>query len=480
MGAAGILGYGAYVPITRLKRSAIHAANGWFGSPRGSGEKAVSDWDEDAVTMAVEAARDCLGERDRSATDAVWLASTTAPFADRQNAGLVKEALDLRDQTGSIDAGGSQRAGTSSLIAALDAAAGSGRTILHCASERALPAPASQREMTSGDAAACLLVGTGDVICEVIGSHSVTIDFVDHFRESGESTDYDWEARWVRDEGYGGLMGKAVREALARLDIEGSAVAHFIAPIAVRGVSQSLAKGAGIAPEAVADTLDSVIGHAGVAHPTLMLAALLEKAKPGETILLTGFGQGVDVIALRATDRISAFRPRLGVSGWLARRRESENYIKYLFHRNLLALDRGMRAEHDEKQSLPALWRNRKGVMALVGGKCAKTGTVQFPRSEVSVNPNGHAVGTQEDYPLADLPARIMTYTADSLAYSPNPPSCYGNVEFEGGGRLMAEFTDIDPAAIEVGQAMRMMFRIKGIDERRGFRRYFWKAAPAF
>lgn len=54
------------------------------------------------------------------------------------------------------------------------------------------------------------------------------------------------------------------------------------------------------------------------------------------------------------------------------------------------------------------------------------------------------------------------------------------NVEVGCGGRLMAEFTDIDPDAIEVGQTMRMMFRIKGIDERGGFRRYFWKAAPAF
>ena len=50
-------------------------------------------------------------------------------------------------------------------------------------------------------------------------------------------------------------------------------------------------------------------------------------------------------------------------------------------------------------------------------------------------------------------------------------------VQFEGGGRMMADFTDIDD--VEVGMPMRMMFRIKEYDPARSFVRYFWKAAPA-
>lgn len=477
---AGILGYGAYVPINRLQRSAIHAANAWFGGPRGKGEKAVSSWDEDVITMAVEAARDCLEKGDRSGISDIYLASTTAPFADRQNSGIVKEALNLADETGTMDSGGSQKAGTSSLIAALKAASSCDGVILHCAAERATPAPASDREILSGDAASALLLGTGDTIADLVGTHSVTADFVDHFREIGAADNYDWEARWIRDEGYGKVMANAIVDALGIFGIEGSAIDHFIAPVSARGVPQLLARKAGISEEAIVDALDETVGHAGAAHPTLMLASVLEKVGAGETILLTAFGQGCDVLLFRVTDRIGSARPRLGVSGWLARRRQDDNYMRYLFFRDLIALDRGMRAEFDQKQSLPALWRNRKAVMALVGGRCKKTGTVQFPKTEVSVNRNDPAVGTQEDYPFADLSARIMTYTVDNLTYTPDPPSCYGNVEFEGGGRLMAEFVDIDPQGIEVGDAMRMMFRIKSIDEIRGFRRYFWKAAPAF
>lgn len=481
MSETGILGYGAYVPITRLQRSAIHAANGWFaGGLRGlaKGEKAVANWDEDVITMAVEAARDCLDSFDRAAVASVTLASTTLPYADRQNAGVVKEALNLPDAVGAMDVAGSQRAGTSSLIALLGGA--SDRPALHLAAERTTPTAASIREMEAGDAAAALLIGKGKPVARLLGSHSVTMDFVDHFRETGVGQDYDWEPRWVRDEGFAAIMIPAIADALTGFGRSGADIAHFIVPIAVKGVPEMLAKKLGIAAEAIADSLKDRLGHAGSAQPTLMLASVLEKAKPGELVLLTSFGQGCDVLLFEVTDAITQVRPRLGVTGWLARRIESANYMKYLFHRKLLSLDRGMRAEHDSKTALTALWRNRKAVLGLVGGRCTRTGTVQFPKTEVSVNANDHAIRTQEDYPLAEVPAKVMTFTADSLTYSPDPPNCYGNIEFVGGGRMMAEFTDFAANELDVDKDLRMMFRIKSFDENRQFRRYFWKAAPAF
>ncbi len=43
----------------------------------------------------------------------------------------------------------------------------------------------------------------------------------------------------------------------------------------------------------------------------------------------------------------------------------------------------------------------------------------------------------------------------------------------------MADLTDVDVGHVEVGMAMRMMFRVKEHDDKRGFTKYFWKAAPA-
>ena len=141
-------------------------------------------------------------------------------------------------------------------------------------------------------------------------------------------------------------------------------------------------------------------------------------------------------------------------------------------------MEAGIRAEFDQKQPLTALYRNRKTVLGLIGGRCRKTGVVQFPRSEIGVGGNDAPVGEQEDHPLAEVPARILTYTADNLTYTPDPPGYYGMVEFDGGGRMVCEFTDVEPEQVEVGAPMRMMFRIKAVDEQRGFVKYFWKAVP--
>ncbi|MDA0225529.1 MAG: 3-hydroxy-3-methylglutaryl CoA synthase, partial [Proteobacteria bacterium] len=65
----GILSFGAYLPRLRLQRKTVAAANAWFAPGLrglGKGERAMAHWDEDAITMSVEAARDCLAGRDRA------------------------------------------------------------------------------------------------------------------------------------------------------------------------------------------------------------------------------------------------------------------------------------------------------------------------------------------------------------------------------------------------------------------------------
>ena len=480
--STGILGFGAYIPRKRLQRSAIFGANAWFApglKGQAKGERAIANWDEDALTMAVEAARDTLTGVDRAQVQALSLASTTLPFADRLNAGIVKEALTLPDALAAMDHGGSQRAATSALIHALRAPLQTGGLHLCLATDLRKARPASEAELVQGDAAAGLLVGSGEPIARFLGAYSTTHDFIDHFRSAKADFDYTWESRWIRDEGHNGLIANALAAALAQFGIAGSAIDHFLLPLTARGVAEGLAKKAGIPGSAVADSLGANVGETGVAHAFLMLAATLEAATPGQKILLLGFGQGVDVLLFETTDALAQLPPRRGVKGSLARGVKDDNYLRWLFHRGQLDLERGMRAEADEKQPGSTLWRQRKTVLGLVGGRCTKTGTVQFPKTDISVSTNDHGVGTQEDYPLADVPARIVTYTADSLTYSAAPPNYFGTIDFEGGGRMMAEFTDVDAEDVEVGRKVSMMFRIKAFDDNREFVKYFWKAVPA-
>ena len=473
----GILAFGAYIPWRRLPRKAIADTHGWFNPAlkgQAKGERAFCNWDEDPVTMGVEAARDALAGRDRSRIAAVRFASTTFPFLDRLHSGIVAGALSLPEDISAIDVAATQRAATSALIEAL----GSDSETLVIASEKRGAKAASPVEMSSGDGAAAILVGDGKPVATLLAKASRTADFVDHFRSLDNQFDYQWEERWIRDAGYMPAVLPAIKRCLEQAKVAAKDVTSFCMPATLARVASTVAKAAGLDDKAVCDPLHANCGDTGAAHALVLLAASLEKAKAGDKILVVGFGQGADALLFEVTPEI-ANRPRnLGVSGHLARRKEEPSYGRFLAFNDLIELERGMRSETDKATALSSLWRNRETVTSFTGGKCSKCGTLQFPRSDICVNPNCNAIGTQEPHAFADKAGRIKSYTADRLTYSPDPPACYGMIEFEEGGRVMIDFTDIDGDALKVGQPMRMMFRIKDIDANRGFRRYYWKAAP--
>jgi 3-hydroxy-3-methylglutaryl CoA synthase len=477
----GIVSYGAYLPRLRLNRKMMAAANAWMDSSllaHGKGERSMANWDEDSITMAVEAARDCLADQDRRSIEALYFASTSLPFADRQNSGIIAAALNLSEQIATLDVTASQKAATSGLLAALNAAKSTDRNILFAAADKRRTKSACAQEMQFGDGAAALLLGSGNVVAEFLVGHSSSVDFVDHYRGLNRTYDYGWEDRWIRDEGFGKIVPPVIARALEKAGLKPDQVDHFVLPSVYSGLAAGIAKKAGLRPQAVRDNLAAVCGETGAAHAIVMLVAALQQATPGQLLLVAGFGQGCDALLFRTTERLAAMPARIGVTGSLARRKEENNYLKFLSFNQLVAQERGLRAEYNPQTALSALYRKRKMVLGLVGGICSKCRTPQFPKEGVCVNPDCNSIGPQEDFPFADRPGRITSWSADALAYSADPPSHYGLVQFEGGGRFMADFTDCDVGAVQVGMPVRMVFRILGTDELRGMTRYFWKAAP--
>lgn len=483
--SVGIHAFGGYVPRRRLQREVIAATNAWFNpglKGLGKGERSIANWDEDAVTMAVEAARDALGStgRDGDVIQGLYLASTSLPFQDRQNAGIVAEALHLGHSLRTLDVTGSQRAGTSALVTALQAVAGGGGPVLVVGAEKRRTKAASPLELTTGDGAAALLIAQGGGAARLLGHATETVDFVDHYRGQNQAFDYVWEERWVRDEGYLEIVPKAVVRALDAAAVEPGAVTHFCFPSAARRVAAMLASKLGIPAASVRDNLQGTCGEAGAAHPLLMLVHALEQARPGDKVLVTGFGQGCDALVVEAGERLAAATPLLGIAGHLTRRREETNYQRYLAINDLVTIERGLRAEVDKQTGLTTLYRNKDMLLGFIGGRCRTCETPQYPKSNVCANPTCNAVDSQDDYPFSERTATLNSHTADRLTYSPDPPAYYGMVQFDEGGRAMMDLADIDPdTELQVGQPMRMVFRVKDYDTNRGFRRYFWKATSA-
>jgi 3-hydroxy-3-methylglutaryl CoA synthase len=441
-------------------------------------ERSVCGWDEDVITMAVEAGRECLSGIDRSEIARLYLASTTLPYADRLNAGVVAGALGLSDRIGATDVAGSVRAGTSALLAAFDAATVSGEPALCVAADRRAAPTTTAQELTFGHAAAALTVGAGGGVARLVARASLTVDFVDHYRAAGREFDYQWEDRWVREEGYLKLVPRLVSDVLDRAGVAAKDIAAFCLPTAVRNLDRAVAKRIGVPEESVQDQLAAGCGDSGAAHPLLLLVHTLERAQPGDLILVVGFGQGGDALVLEAGEALSDARSDgAGVSKWLERR-IPYSYPRYLVLNDLVKADRGMRAETDKGSGLTAAWRHRDLLLTLSGSRCDACGTYQIPRTKVCVNPECRAIETQAPHSFADSVGLVASWSADNLIYTPDPPAYYGMIDFEEGGRLMMDFADVQPNDVDVGTRMRMVFRVKDYDTARGFNRYFWKARP--
>jgi 3-hydroxy-3-methylglutaryl CoA synthase len=263
MSEFGIVSFGAYVPRYRLDRQAIAAAHKWMAPGlrgQAKGERAFCGWDEDSVTMAVEAARDALAGRDASGLKAIALATTRPVFADLQGTALVAGALDLPRGLRSIDSGATQRAGTSGLLALLKG----GEDALFIAADAPLGKPASIQEIGFGAGAAAFVLGRGNVAARLLGSASVIETFVDHFRMTGENYDYHWEERWVRDEGYAKLVPEAARAALADAGLAIGDIHHLVLPAMLRTGAGDAVKRLGFAG-AVVDDLHGACGYAAAA-----------------------------------------------------------------------------------------------------------------------------------------------------------------------------------------------------------------------
>jgi 3-hydroxy-3-methylglutaryl CoA synthase len=462
-----------------MPRAVIAAAHAWALPSLKSlakGEKAFCGWDEDAITMAVEAGRDCLrgAEEVRESIVGLSFASTTAPYADMQNASIVGAALRLSSSRTSADLAGSVRAGLSGLGQALQG--GMSGDALVIAADRRSGKPGSSQEMQYGSGAAALRVGQGDdVIARFVGRETVTVPFVDHFRQTGEKFDYFWEERWIRDEGVSKIVPSAVAALLKRLELPIDRVAHFGLAGGPSGSDKLVAKMLSLAPDKVLPDLQSVVGDTGAAQPLLQLVAALERSRPGDVIVLASFAQGCEVLAfemLRAPPAIDG----QGLAASLARRIEETAYLKMLSFDGEIDLEWGMRAETDNKTALTQLYRIADQILGFVGGQCEACNAVQFPRFPSCVNCG--AVNSQKPFALADQPAKVVTYTADWLQYSPSPPLYMGLVQFDVGARLLMEMVDVGSTGIDVGTPLTMCFRIKERDRQRHYDRYFWKAVP--
>ena len=467
----GITSYGAYIPKYRLGHDVI--AQAW-GRRGGKDEKSVANYDEDSITMAVEAAADCLGPGARDGVGSLYFASTTSPYREKQCASIVAAALDLPNTLTTMDFANSLRAGSNALKAALDSVkSGSAGAALVAAADCRLGYPQTAQEQGFGDAAAAVTVGDAKVIAELEHSFTVSDDITDVWRKEDDEFVRSWEDRWALAYGYDKNIQAAVRGLLIKAGLKQTDFARVVMYAPDARSHEAASKALGFDKAQLGDTLLGKVGNSGAAHALLMLVAALEQSNPGDRILFASYGDGADAFSFKVTDDIAKARKPLGVKRNLAARRALTSYGKYLAFRKLVEQPEEM------VRVFPAatvMWRTRNWALRGHASKCRKCGTVAFPIQRVCFS-----CRSKDDYDevrLTDKKGKVFTYSIDNLAGTPDPPVVQTVLESEeGSARVYCLMTDCDSSDVNIGMPVELTFR--RFHELGGFVNYYWKCRPA-
>ena len=496
----GLVGYAAYIPYYRLERSRIA---GVLGSGGGRGTRSVAAYDEDTTSMAVAAGRAALagltgsggppgkaGGPGREFVRQLFFATTTPAYADKTNATAVHAALRLPAEALAVDMAGAVRSGVGALVTAAQSPV---PTMALLADIRTgLPGSADERD--GGDGAAAFVFGgdtAGDtggdtggdstgaslpVLAEIIGQGCATAEFLDRWRTPGAAASRVWEERFG-EQVYGPLAEAALADALKEAGLTAGQVDHLIvAGLPARAVSRAVSRAvraAGVPAEAIVDNRVASIGNAGTAQPGILLADVLDRAGPDETVLLMVLADGVTALALRTTDALACHRQPQPVAAQIAAGSGALEYGTFLSWRGFLDREPPRRPDPDPVAAPPA--QRRAGwKFGLVAARCTRCGTRSLPPDRVCQQ--CHAVDEMAAEPLADVPATVTTYTVDRLAYTPSPPMLMVVLDFDGGGRMRCQLTDAGEDEARIGLRVEMTFR--RMVTAAGIHNYFWKARP--
>ncbi|MHB1420514.1 MAG: OB-fold domain-containing protein [Bacillota bacterium] len=460
----GITATGVCIPRYRLSGDTW----GQVWGKKNTSERAIANYDEDSITLAVSAVDDCLAGLEPSQLDGLFFASTTMPYAEKLNAALVATTCDLRRDVLAADFTGSLRAGVSAIRAAVDSIkAGSARSVAVVAADSRMAEPGSDGEMGLGDGAASVIVGTENVIAEFETSYSLTEEFLDTWRTSEDQYIQNADSRFVQLYGYERCLGDVVDGLLQKAGLTREEISKVVVYAPDTRILQGLQKILKFPAGAyVDDVVMRQVGNMGTASSLMTLVSALQSAKPGERILVAGYGNGAEAILLRATEQISNYSSNLQEQ--LDDKLKIAHYGYFLKFRGLLGYEAIV-----PYTSEILLWRDQKANLKLYGQKCTQCGATQYPPRRVCWQCNSK--DTFEDVKLSRT-GKIVTFTKDTLFPTPGTPVVMAVVDLDEGGRIYAQVTDCEEDSISIGVTVKLTFR--KYHEGGGFHNYFWKFRP--
>jgi hydroxymethylglutaryl-CoA synthase len=313
---SGIVSYGVYIPKYRIRVDEIARVWGDKGNIAQSlrvFEKSVPDMDEDAVTIAVEAARNAImrAEIDPCRIGAIYAGSESHPYAVKPTGTIVGEAICTSSSFTAADFEFACKAGTAAVQACLGLVSSNFIDLgMAIGTDVSQGAPGDMLEYTAAAGGAAYIIGSRDLAAEIEATYSFTTDTPDFWRREGMPYP-EHGGRFTGEPAYFKHVTSAARGLMERLQTKPEDYDYAVFhqpngkfPVRVAGML-------GFSKEQIDPGLVvPMIGNTYSGSCLIGLAATLDVAQPGERIFVTSFGSGAgsDAFSIRVTDQIDEIR----------------------------------------------------------------------------------------------------------------------------------------------------------------------------
>lgn len=454
---------GLYVPKGRL--SVAELRQHWPGVPTPGGVRTISvpGFDEDIVTMGIEAAMVALETAGLPAEsiDLLIVATCSSPYIEHSAAAEVARALGLPTSVNFIDLAGSTLGGVTALVTACNAVrSGTSTRALVVASERRRGAPGTAVEALGSGAIAAVI--SEDAPSTLGSNASIRHGVPTRWRSESSAVlrNYDDSRYELVEQIQPAVTG--VLEALA--DSPTGYLA--IGPLDVR--SRTAIRRT-LKVEIDVDAYDfSETGDLGAAGPLFDLAEIVAKQTVASIACVgvePGSGASGLVLEVHGAVPVSRHQPEpVAVS-----------YVEYLQRFGAL--------EGPVPPSPIVPYASTPGASrsdlegSLAGDRCDACGTLNIPPRRLCVE-CGSLKFTRERVTRFGT---IVTYNVQHVvAISPEPsPVAVGVIRLQDekasrGGQVSAMFSDSNLEELRIGHPVELIYRRIGLDD--GLVKYGWKA----
>ena len=337
----GIVSYGVYVPLYRIKIEEI--AKQWGENPANikSGllveEKSVPDLDEDTATMAVEAARAAILRADLDPKDigAIYVGSESHPYAVKPTATIVAAAIGMSHLITAADFEFACKAGTAAIQTCMGLVAlNKIKYGLAIGADVSQSSPGDALEYAAGAGGAAFVIGQERIVAEIEEYVSFTSDTPDFWRRDLQK----YPAHGGRFTGEPAYFRHTISASEALMEKTGLRPADFDFAVFHQPNGKfplKAAKTLGFTPlQLQPGLMVTHFGNTYSAASLIGLAAILDRAAPSQRILLTSFGSGAgsDAFALRVTDLIDEVREKAPKVEQFLRSKRYLDYAAYARH----------------------------------------------------------------------------------------------------------------------------------------------------